>query len=334
MPWTVRPGQAYPAGGRKCDGTSPALPSYNEGDLPEPPGSMARGRRAATARRGDALSMASGKLHRLSAFTLTATGGNPAGVWIGDELPDPETMQRIAAEVGFSETAFIAPAGGADRVARYYSPLAEVSFCGHATIAAGIALGDAEGDGSYRLSTAVGLVPVSVRTRRGLREASLTSVDPRYTIPSHRLLTAALAALGWTQADLDSSIPPARAYAGAWHLVLAAAQHSRLATLSYEFDALKALMLRDGLTTLQLIWRERDDMFHSRNPFPVGGVVEDPATGAAAAALGGYLREARLIVPPVTITIRQGEVMGRPSRITVEIPVSGGITVTGTAVPM
>ncbi len=278
--------------------------------------------------------MASGKLYRLSAFTLTATGGNPAGVWIGDELPDPVTMQRIAAEVGFSETAFIAPAGGADRIVRYYSPVAEVSFCGHATIAAGVALGDIEGDGSYRLSTAVGLVPVAVRTRHGRREASLTSVDPKYTIPSPSLLTDTLAALGWTQADLNSSIPPARAYAGAWHLVLAAARRTRLARLEYEFDALKALMLRDGLTTLQLIWRESDDMFHSRNPFPVGGVVEDPATGAAAAALGGYLREARLIAPPMTITIRQGEVMGRPSRITVDIPVRGGITVTGTAAPI
>jgi PhzF family phenazine biosynthesis protein len=243
-------------------------------------------------------------------------------------------MQRIAAEVGFSETAFIAPAGGADRVARYYSPVSEVSFCGHATIAAGIALGDAEGDGTYRLSTAVGLVPVSVRTRHGHREASLTSVDPKYTSLSQRLLTDALAVLGWTQAELDSSIPPARAYAGAWHLVLAAARRNRLAKLEYEFDALNALMLGDGLTTLQLIWRERDDMFHSRNPFPVGGVVEDPATGAAAAALGGYLREAKLITPPITITIRQGEAMGRPSRITVDIPVSGGIIVTGTAVPI
>ncbi|HET9465146.1 MAG TPA: PhzF family phenazine biosynthesis protein, partial [Gemmatimonadales bacterium] len=80
------------------------------------------------------------------------------------------------------------------------------------------------------------------------------------------------------------------------------------------------------------IWRESVDVFHSRNPFPVGGVVEDPATGAAAAALGGYLRDTGLVKPPTTITIRQGEAMGRPSRLIVEIPGSGGILVTGTAV--
>ena len=78
--------------------------------------------------------MTSGILYRLSAFTTTPDGGNPAGVWIGDALPEPDTMQRIAAEVGFSETAFVAPIVGSDRTIRYYSPEAEVSFCGHATI--------------------------------------------------------------------------------------------------------------------------------------------------------------------------------------------------------
>ncbi|HET9466450.1 MAG TPA: PhzF family phenazine biosynthesis isomerase, partial [Gemmatimonadales bacterium] len=136
--------------------------------------------------------MAAGSLYRLSAFTLTSEGGNPAGVWIGDELPNPETMQRIAAQVGFSETAFIAPASGIDRVVRYYSPEAEVSFCGHATVAAGVMLAEAEGDGRYRFSTSVGEVPVSVRTRDGRREASLTSVEPRSASASDALVADAL----------------------------------------------------------------------------------------------------------------------------------------------
>jgi len=63
-----------------------------------------------------------GSLNRLSAFTTHPDGGNPAGVWVGDALPDPDTMQRIAAEVGFSETAFVAPAAGLRRAIRYYSP--------------------------------------------------------------------------------------------------------------------------------------------------------------------------------------------------------------------
>ncbi|MGA8205754.1 MAG: PhzF family phenazine biosynthesis protein, partial [Woeseiaceae bacterium] len=84
---------------------------------------------------------ADGVLHRIAAFSDTPAGGNPAGVWIGEQLPDEDTMQRIAAEVGFSETAFVAPTHGLERTIRYYSPVAEVSFCGHATIATGAVLG-------------------------------------------------------------------------------------------------------------------------------------------------------------------------------------------------
>ena len=275
-----------------------------------------------------------GSLYRYAAFTTTPHGGNPAGVWIGDALPDPAEMLRIAGEVGYSETAFVAPLSGEERTVRYYSPLAEVSFCGHATIAAGVVLGETAGDGIYRLETAVGTVPVSVAVRNGERQASLTSVEPRHELASDELVAAVLGTLGWGRGELDPLIPPARAYAGAWHLVLAAATPERLERLDYEFDALKALMEGDGLTTIQLVWRESADVFVSRNPFPVGGVVEDPATGAAAAALGGYLRDARMVQAPARITIRQGEAMGRPSHLVVDIPRTGGIVVTGAAVAL
>lgn len=271
-------------------------------------------------------------LHRLAAFTTTPTGGNPAGVWVGDVLPEPAAMQRIAAAVGYSETAFIAPATGFDRITRYYSPEAEVSFCGHATIATGIVLAESHGDGTYRLATAIGEVPVRVRSSNGAREASLSSVTPRHERAPDTLVNEVLATLGWAREELDPAIPPARAYAGAWHLVLAATSLARLSDLRYDFDALKRIMLDDGLTTIQLIWRESAGTFHARDPFPVGGVVEDPATGAAAAALGGYLRDAGMVNAPTNILVRQGEVMGRPSRLSVEIPAAGGIIVTGTAV--
>jgi PhzF family phenazine biosynthesis protein len=278
--------------------------------------------------------MTAGTLYRLTAFSTTADGGNPAGVWIGDRLPDAAEMQRIAAHVGFSETAFVAPAEGPRRLVRYYSPEAEVPFCGHATIAAGVQLGQLNGDGEYRFDTLAGAVDVAVRTHNDLAEASLTSVQPKHMVAPAPLLVDALVCLGWGASELDPSIPPAVAFAGAWHLVIAVAERDRLARLDYDFAALKALMLEAGLTTLQLVWRESAKVYHSRNPFPVGGVVEDPATGAAAAALGGYLRDAGLIQAPATILIRQGEVMGRPSRLIVEIPAAGGIIVSGHAVQL
>lgn len=276
--------------------------------------------------------MISSALYRLSAFSNHAEGGNPAGVWIGEALPDNAVMQQIAAEVGYSETAFVAPTSGWHRTIRYYSPEAEVPFCGHATIATGVVLGQINGDGTYKLATLVGEVPVVVRTQNALREASLTSVEPAYAPASDGLVSEILSTLGWNLSDLDYSIPPAKAYAGAWHLVLAVSDAGRLAKLEYDFDRLKTLMQREGLTTLQLIWQEQANVFHARNPFPVGGVIEDPATGAAAAALGGYLREAKLLAAPASILIHQGEAMGRPSQIMVEIPATGGIVVTGTAV--
>jgi PhzF family phenazine biosynthesis protein len=278
--------------------------------------------------------MNNGSLYRLSAFADGNRGGNPAGVWVGETLPEPATMQAVAKDVGFSETAFVSPEIGVDRVIRYYSPEAEVSFCGHATIATGVVLGRREGEGRYRLSTTVGDVPVSVRQRDGVFVASLQSVEPRHKAVSDDLLVRALSALRWSREELDVAIPPANAYAGAWHLVLAVRSAERLARLDYDFDSLKSLMLQYDLTTLQLVWRERADLIHSRNPFPVGGVIEDPATGASAAALGGYLRNAGLVDAPFRFVVRQGEVMGRPSVLTVEIPPEGGISVSGSAIDL
>lgn len=275
-----------------------------------------------------------GTLRRIAAFAETSAGGNPAGVWIGEHLPEPEIMQQIAAEVGFSETAFVAPTDGIKRTVRYFSPEAEVSFCGHATIAAGAVLGGNGEDTTYQLSTAVGDVPVTVRSRSGRIEVSLTSVDTKHRMPAASMLEEALAILGWRREELDDSIQPAVAYAGAWHLVLAVASAARLADLNYDFEKLKELMLRENLTTLQLVWREHEHLFHARDPFPVGGVVEDPATGAAAAALGGYLRDAGIIAAPMTFEIRQGEAMGRPSLLVVDVPQTGGIIVSGSAIEM
>ncbi|PBC05243.1 PhzF family phenazine biosynthesis protein [Mesorhizobium sp. WSM3860] len=87
---------------------------------------------------------------RIAAFSDGNTGGNPAGVVIGEVLPDAADMQRVAAEVGFSETAFAAREGDGWRV-RYFSPESEVPFCGHATIALGAALVRNFGDGIFKL---------------------------------------------------------------------------------------------------------------------------------------------------------------------------------------
>ena len=123
--------------------------------------------------------MAKSNLMRYSAFSTDPAGGNPAGVWIGNALPSKEEMQTIAKQVGYSETAFIAPATGYNRTVRYYSPEIEITFCGHATIASGVALGSIEGPGIYTFSTLVGDIPVSVTEQNGQFRAALTSVEQK-----------------------------------------------------------------------------------------------------------------------------------------------------------
>lgn len=169
--------------------------------------------------------------------------------------------------------------------------------------------------------------------------ATLTSVTPSVHDAADTLVDGALAALRWTRDELDPGLPPRIAYAGARHLILAARKRERLRDLDYDFDALKALMQAHELTTVDLVWREPSGhgsatRFHARNPFPVGGIVEDPATGAAAAAFGGYLRALSLLAVPAEIEILQGDDMGRPSRLRVGIDADpgSGIRVGGGAV--
>jgi PhzF family phenazine biosynthesis protein len=272
---------------------------------------------------------------RYVAFSTDPKGGNPAGVVLDATGADDATMLAAAAEVGYSETAFVVPSGDGSLDVRYFSPLAEVPFCGHATIATAVAHAERHGTGRLRLRTAAG--PVTVTTDRaadGTLVATLVSVAPRTAPLEEADLAELLGILGWSSGDLDPALPPRAAYAGAWHPVIAAASRDRLAVLDYDMAALGALMARNGWTTIDLVWRESPTVFHARNPFPPGGVVEDPATGAAAAAFGGYLRQLGLVPVPATLTIHQGVDMGRPSTITVTVPAEAdtGIGVTGAAV--
>jgi PhzF family phenazine biosynthesis protein len=272
---------------------------------------------------------------RYTAFTDTPIGGNPAGVVLDARGMDDAAMQAVAKEIGYSETAFLtARDGGGDYDVRFFSPEAEVAFCGHATIATAVALAERLGAGPLVFHTGEGPVPVETRADGQAVTATLTSVPPYVEPAPAELLTTALEALRWHEDELDPALPPRVAYAGVRHLVLAAKRRERLADLDYDFDLLKRAMLAHELTTLGLVHRAAPDTFDARDPFPVGGVVEDPATGAAAAALGAYLRDLHLITPPARIFIRQGDDMGRPSRLTVDVGAEPQVRVTGRAVEL
>ncbi|MCV2353708.1 PhzF family phenazine biosynthesis protein [Paucibacter sp. B2R-40] len=268
---------------------------------------------------------------KISAFSDAHIGGNPAGVLIADQLPADAEMQRMATELGFSESVFAQPQGSAWRV-RYFSPENEVPFCGHATIALGAALALRQGDGRFDLILNSARISVEGRQAGDLYSAALQSPPTRSAPAEPALLAAALTLFGLQSDDLDPRLPPGLAHGGADHLVLGLKSRATLAAMNYDLDEGRRLMQAAGLTTILLAYSETPQLFHTRNAFASGGVLEDPATGAATAALAGYLRD--LGWPHGgAIDIVQGEDMGARSLLRAEIPAAAGssIRVCGTA---
>ena len=272
---------------------------------------------------------------RYAAFTDQGQGGNPAGVVLDATSLSAGDMLDIAHDVGFSETAFLLPEPSGSAAIRYFSPQAEVAFCGHATIATAVALADRVGPGTLQLTTQAGPVTVRTATTTSGTTATLTSPPTSSAPADPATVDRMLQALRWSRADLDPRYPVHVANAGNDHPVVAVSSRDRLAAFDYDYEALAALMAEQGWTTVHAFWAEAPDLFHARNAFPPGGVVEDPATGSAAAAFGGYLRTLHGAEAPNQVTILQGHDMGFPCRLVVDIdPTRETLDVTGAATPM
>lgn len=273
-------------------------------------------------------------VHHIAAFTDGAAGGNPAGVVTCESLPDAGTMQAMAAEVGYSETAFAAPVEDRWRV-RYFAPEVEVDFCGHATIAVGAELAKREGSGSFLLQlNRTGITVDGYCSAAGWGASFLSPATASRGV-SAAVIDEAVALFGFSRRELDDRMPCAIASAGMDHLILPLRERSTLRAMRYNLDEGRDLARREGIVTFSLLHAETPQIFHARNPFPIGGVYEDPATGAAAAALAGYLRD--LAWPHQgSIVIRQGEDMGVPCSLRAEIagPAGAPVRVSGSVRPI
>ena len=256
------------------------------------------------------------EIQRLSAFANGDEGGNPAGVALLEELPQADIMQRVAADVGFSETAFAAPKDDSWRV-RYFSPESEVPFCGHATIALGAALAQQCGNGAFALELNNTSITVDGEVDGHQIRASLQSPETSSSPADPQQVSAALELFGFSADQIDSNLPPAFANAGANHLILGLKTRQILADMKYDLQRGRAFMRDADIVTICLVYAKSPVLFHTRNPFASGGVYEDPATGAATAALAGYLRD---INWPHNgkIDVVQGEDMGYKSLIHAE----------------
>jgi PhzF family phenazine biosynthesis protein len=267
---------------------------------------------------------------RYRAFTTpepNPNSGNPAGVVLDAEGLTRSEMLAIAAELGYSETAFLTSITPTSARVRYFTPRDEIAFCGHATIASGVALERRGAAPVVTLETNAGAVPVEVSPEA----AVLTAVETEVTSLEDALLNELLAALRLSRTDLDPNLAPAFLRGGNPHPLLFV-REGVLATLDHDGDAVLRLQNREGWDgTTPVVHRMSADRFHSRNPFPRGGTREDPATGSAAAALGAYLRATGKVATPAEIFVEQGAEIGRPSLITVHIPRVGRIRVSGNA---
>ena len=263
------------------------------------------------------------EVRKIAAFSHNNQGGNPAGVVICNEMPTETKMLQTAKHVGYSETAFLEQMDDGWKI-RYFAPETEVPFCGHATIASGAVLGELYGEGTYKLFLNQGEISVTVsRSKSGVFSAALQSPNTWSEIAPQEYVEKLLDNFNFSISDLNPKYPVSFAFAGAKHLIVVLSEHEKLTEMSYEFEPVKSLMQKEKLTTINLVWIASTQTIYSRNPFPPGGVYEDPATGAAAAALAGYLRDINW-QGERNIEILQGQDMGISSRLFVQYTASKG----------
>lgn len=276
-----------------------------------------------------------------AAFADGPGGGNLAGVVLAAEGLSDEQMLQTAMEVGYSETAFLTTELDADRRARirYFSPGAEVPFCGHATVATAVALAEKYGPGPFSFITVAGEIVLETLASEEAMTAAFTSVEPLVTAISPTVLARLVSLLSLNPEQLHPEYPAALAYAGNTHPVLVVQEQADFDGFDFDAAGLRILMDEQGWAgTVTVLWVASAGLAETdppelvaRNLFPVGEILEDPATGSAAASTGAYLRSLGAVKTPSTVIIRQGAHVGRPSILHVSIPAQGGITVSGTA---
>ena len=275
-------------------------------------------------------------VERLAAFTLPGgEGGNKAGVVLCEGMPSSDEMVRVAAEIGYPDTAFLV---GSDQAwdVRYATPKMEIPLCGHATIALGAWLGQRTGRTSFALRLRDAEITVEAsQGPQGEHRAAFISppTEWRPLEPGDRAVL--LHALGVPEGDVDGAMDVAWIHGGSDHLLVGVSSRERLAEVEGTGDSLGEVAESLGIATVMVVFQASADVFDVRNFAPHAGIPEDPATGSAAAAFGGFARD-RGVVDSGAFLIRQGEDMGQPCRIAVSVGPELGrsVRVSGSTAPV
>ncbi len=242
---------------------------------------------------------------------------------------DSDSMLRITREIGFSETAFVEDAGGDRYRARIFTPGGELPFAGHPTLGTAFVLvSEGRVTSPVTQSVKAGEFVVDVDPARGF--ATMRQLAP--TFGDELLDTSTVAqAAGVSRRDLDPDLPPQVVSTGLGHLMVAVTNKSAVEHAEPHHRALAHLLTEveaDGCYLFALTASgARARMFS-----PELGIVEDAATGSAAGPLGAYLSERGEAGMPGHLEISQGEEMGRPSTLHVDVERDGetwGVSVGG-----
>jgi len=264
----------------------------------------------------------------VDAFTDQPFGGNPAGVVLldSDTFPQEELMLKIAAELRYSETAFIKRHSAQEFAIRYFTPKAEVELCGHATIASffllhqkGLALGQClchtqAGDLNIQVGEKVMMQMAKPRI-----VATLAETEDIYK------------ALGVK--DYCPTMPVQVVYAGLPDIMLPLPDVAILQSLQPDMEAISEITKRHEAISFH-VFAFSDDGYtaHVRDFAPLYDIPEESATGTANASLTYYLQQCGCLGSEAECAFIQGEAMGRPSVVATRIQADGNIFVGGTAV--
>lgn len=252
-------------------------------------------------------------------FTDRPFGGNPLAVFPDAAGLDPALMQPLAREFGFSETIFLFPGATGEVRTRIFTPTQEIPFAGHPLIGALVALGDEGAPGEVTLRTGVGPVPGRVRDGAASfrRETTLEVLHA----PGGALMARCL--------SIDKVANATVASAGLPFALVELSDRETLSRTRPDLDAFREAAARYPLPFDFAIYAYVGDgeTIHARMFAPLDDISEDPATGSAATALALYLAANGAL----SLTIRQGEDMGRPSLIRAEAA-NGAVTISGQAV--
>jgi PhzF family phenazine biosynthesis protein len=268
----------------------------------------------------------------VDAFTETPLAGNAAGVVPDAKGLNEPQMQAIARELGASETAFVLPSDSADRRLRFFTPTTEVDLCGHATVATH-ALLHADGTldaGDHTVETNVGDLDVTVEDDGTVWMAQHPPEVREIGISSETVADA----LGLDpEAILEVDLPVARATTGLPTLVVPVNFLAALGQIGVDHDALLALCDEfdtEGAYAFTFDTLDADATLHGRFFAPPLGIEEDPVTGTASGAVGGYLQHVGAFAPmPDEIVCEQGHFIDRPGWVRVRV--GGPVQVGGRA---